>query len=103
MPPRQRQGLLAGLALLAAGAVVLEIALTRVWSAELGRHLAVPAASFPFLGAGLGGVLLYVFPGLAPPPALLARLTHLAALAAAATVAALLVTVHAPTVETLDR
>jgi hypothetical protein len=94
---------LAGLALLVAGAVLLETVLARVWAAELGRHLAVPAAALPFLGAGAGGVGLYVFPGLARPPALIARLAQIAALAAAAAVAALLVTVHVEPVEILDR
>src|SRR5690242_21361688 len=98
---RQRHGLFAGIAVLSSGTVVLQIALTRLYSALFGHHLAFLAISLSLFGVGLGGVLLYVFPRLAAPPRLLARLSYLASLASASTVLALLVLLHTKPIETL--
>ncbi|MEO7327373.1 MAG: hypothetical protein ABI193_02260, partial [Minicystis sp.] len=98
----QRQGLLGGLAVLSCGTVVLQIALTRLYSALFGHHLAFLAISLSLFGVGLGGVLLYVFPGLCRPPVLLARLAYLSGLASAATVGALLALLHVKPMEKLD-
>ncbi len=98
----QRQGLLGGLAVLSCGTVVLQITLTRLYSALFGHHLAFLAISLSLFGVGLGGVLLYVFPALCRPPALLARLAYLAGLCSAATVAALLILLHVKPMEKLD-
>src|SRR4051812_34473241 len=97
-----RRGLFAGIAVLSSGTVVLQIALTRLYSALFGHHLAFLAISLSLFGVGLGGVLLYVFPKIARPPFLLARLAYLSGLAAASTIIALLVLVHTKPVETLD-
>jgi hypothetical protein len=98
----QRQGLFGGLAVLSCGTVVLQIALTRLYSALFGHHLAFLAISLSLFGVGLGGVLLYVFPGLCRPPALFARLSYLSGLASAATVGALLSLLHVKPIEKLD-
>jgi Spermine/spermidine synthase domain len=100
---RPRQGLLAGVAVLAAGAVVLEIALARTTAALLGQHLALAAPALALFGAGLGGALAAALPGLVRRRALLARLAHLAGLAAGATLLSLLVLVHVKVPDVLDR
>lgn len=91
---RPRQGLLAGIAVLAAGSVVFQIALARICAALLGPHFALAVPTLALAGAGLGGALCAAMPGLVRRPALLARLTYLAGLAAAGTLATLLVIVH---------
>ena len=103
MPPRQRLGLLAGIAFLACGAILLEIALHRTYSALFGQHLALIVLPAALLGAGVGGVALYLAPGLARPRTLFARLGYLSGLAAAGAVGALLVIIHLKAPETLDR
>lgn len=100
---RPRQGLLAGIFVLAAGSVVLEIALARTCAALLGRHFALAAPSLALAGVGLGGALLAALPGLVRRHALLARLGYFAGLAAAATLGALLVLVHVKVPDVLDR
>ncbi len=99
---RPRQGLLAGIAVLAAGSVVLQIALARTFAAILGVHFARVAPALGLAGLGLGGALLAALPGLVRRHALLARLSYLAGLAGAATLAALLVVVHVKVPDTLD-
>lgn len=99
---RQRHGLFFGIAVLSCGTVVLQIALTRLYSALFGHHLAFLAISLSLFGVGLGGVLLYVFPRLASPSTLLARLSYLAGLASASTLVALLVILHTTPIETFD-
>lgn len=98
----QRKGLFLGIALLSAGTVVLQIALTRLYSALYGHHLAFLAISLALFGVGLGGALLYLFPRLAAPPRLLAGLAHTASAAAAATLIALLFILHSKSIESLD-
>ena len=100
---RPRQGLLAGIAILAAGSVVLEIALARTCAALLGRHFALAGPSLALAGVGLGGALLAALPGLVRRHALLSRLSYLAGLAAAATLGALLVLIHVKVPDVLDR
>ncbi len=100
---RPRQGLLAGIAALAAGSVVLEIALARTSAALLGQHLALLVAVAAFFGAGLGGALLASLPELVRRRNLLARMGYLAGLAAGATLAALLVLVHVKVPDALGR
>src|SRR3954471_13054415 len=98
----QNKGLFGGIAILAAAALVLEVTLTRLYSALFGHHLAFLAISLSLFGVGMGGVLLYVVPALARPPALFSRLAYLAGLAAASTVAALLLLLHAPSLDAFD-
>jgi hypothetical protein len=74
-----RAGLFGGVALLSAAVVLLQIVLTRLFSALLGHHLAFLAVSLSLFGVGAGGALLYAIPALAKPPALLARLSVLSA------------------------
>lgn len=100
---RPRQGLLAGVAALAAGAVVLDIALTRTCAALLGQHHALAAGMTGLFGAGLGGALLTAWPALVRRHNLLARMGYLAGLAAAGTLAALLVLFHVRIPEGLGR
>ncbi|MBW2455814.1 MAG: hypothetical protein JRI68_14955 [Deltaproteobacteria bacterium] len=78
MTLRQRPGLFAGVALVTGATIVLQISLTRLYSALLGHHLAFLAISLSLFGVGLGGVLLYVVPALARPPRLFGRLALLA-------------------------
>ncbi|MEZ4299473.1 MAG: hypothetical protein R3B70_31275 [Polyangiaceae bacterium] len=85
-----RAGLFGGVALLSAAVVLLQIVLTRLFSALLGYHFGFLAISLALLGAGAGGALLYAIPSLARPPGLLSRLSIHAALASGATLAALL-------------
>src|ERR1700722_14034756 len=99
---RPRQGLLVGIAVLAAGVVVLEVALARTAAAPFGQHFALAASTLALAGAGLGGALLAALPGLVRRAALLARLTWLSALAAAATLATVLVLVHVRVPDALD-
>lgn len=103
MPPRQRLGLLAGIALLACGAVLLELCFHRTYSALFGQHLALLVLPAALLGAGTGGILLYLAPALARPRTLFSRLGYLSGLAAATTVGALLVMIHLKPPEALDR
>src|SRR4051812_4277423 len=103
MPPRQRLGLLAGIALLACGAILLEIGLHRTYSALFGQHLALIVLPAALLGAGTGGVALYLVPTLARPRTLFSRLGTLSVLAAAGAVGALLIIIHLKAPETLDR
>ena len=100
---RPRQGLLLGIAVLAAGSVVLEIALARTLAAMSGQHLALAAPTLALAGAGLGGAILGAVPTLVRRPALLARLSLLAGAAGAATLAAVLVLVHVRVPDVLDR
>jgi hypothetical protein len=98
----QRQGLFGGLALLSCAAVLLQILLTRICAALLGHHLALIAASIPFFGAALGGALLHLFPGLARPPRLFARLAYFASAAAALTAIAMIILVQPKWVEAAE-
>jgi hypothetical protein len=100
---RPRQGLLAGITLLAAGSVVLEIALARSFAAILGQHLALIAPTLALLGAAAGGASLYLFPSLVPRGALPARMSYLAALTAGGALVALLVLLHVKVPDVLDR
>lgn len=100
---RQRLGLRAGLALLAASSVLLGIALERVYVALFGQHLAVAVLPLGFLGAAMGALAYQLTPSIARPSNLLARLGYLACLAAATTLAALLIIVHTKAPDTLDQ
>lgn len=85
-----RAGLYGGVALLSAAVVLLQIVLTRLFSALLGHHLAFLSVSLSLFGVGAGGALLYAAPRLARPPGLLARLSVWACLASAASIATIL-------------
>ena len=85
-----RAGLFGGVAVLAAAVVLLQIVLTRLFSALFGHHLAFLAVSLSLFGVGAGGALLYAVPALARPPALLARLSALSCLASATTIGTIL-------------
>lgn len=98
----QRHGLFGGIAVLACGTVVLEIALTRLYSALFGQPVALLALALPLVGIAVGGGLVHVLPALARPPALLERLAYLAGAAAAGTIAALLVLLNVKAFETFD-
>ena len=55
--------LLAGLALTSFAALLLELALTRLFSVVLFYHFAFLAISIALLGLGAGGVFAYLFKG----------------------------------------
>ena len=98
---RQRLGLRAGIGLLATGSVLLEIAIHRSVTALFGHPLALAILPLALASAGAGALLLHLAPGLARPPRLLARLGYLATLAAAGTLAALIVPLHVKVPEAL--
>ncbi|AUX43769.1 hypothetical protein SOCE26_052240 [Sorangium cellulosum] len=87
----QRSGLFSGIAALACATVLLEITLARIYAALLGEPYALLAVTLSLVGAGASGVLLYLAPSLARPPALLARMAAFSALASGATLAAIIV------------
>lgn len=91
---RQHHGLVAGISALAAGAAVLQIALLFQYRAILGPPFALVALGLPFLGGSLGALVLAAYPAIARPATFLSRLASLASLAAATTLAALLVIIH---------
>ncbi|MFT3770405.1 MAG: hypothetical protein QM820_33680 [Minicystis sp.] len=98
----QRGGLFGGVALLSCATLVLQIALTRLYSALFGNHLAFLAISLSLFGIGLGGVLLYVAPALARPPRLFSRLALLSVATAAASVISIVVLLRSKPVTTFD-
>ncbi len=85
-----RAGLFGGVALLSAAVVLLQIVLTRIFSAMLGHHMAFLAVSLSLFGVGAGAALLHAIPALARPPALLRRLAILSCLMSLATVGSIL-------------
>ncbi|MFO0590280.1 MAG: hypothetical protein U0441_22240 [Polyangiaceae bacterium] len=85
-----RAGLFGGVALLSAAVVLLQIVLTRLFSAMLGHHLAFLAVSLSLFGVGAGGALLYAVPALARPPALLRKLAILSGLTSMAAIGTIL-------------
>ena len=85
-----RAGLFGGVALLSAAVVLLQIVLTRLFSAMLGHHMAFLAVSLSLFGVGAGAAMLHAIPAIARPPALLRRLAILSCLVSAATIGALL-------------
>lgn len=85
-----RAGLFGGVALLSAAVVLLQIVLTRLFSALFGHHLAFLAVSLSLFGVGVGGALLFAVPAMARPPALLARLAVLSSLTSAAAIGTIL-------------
>lgn len=93
-PSRERTALSFGVALLSAGAIVLEISLTRIYSAFFGHALAFLAVSVSMLGAGAGAGLLRAFPGICRSPKLFSGLAYLSSLAAAATIVSLIALFH---------
>ncbi len=99
----QRFGLYVGVGLVAGAAVGLSVVLTRLYSATLGHHLATLAISLALFGVAVGGGLLTLFPSLARPPHLFARLALLSGLASPAAVVAVIQTLSIKPVETLDR
>jgi len=98
----QRFGLFTGVGLLAGGTIILEVALTRLYSVFFGHHLAFFAISLALFGVGLGGVLLHLIPALARPPALLRRLSYLSGAASLACVVVVISVMTGDPVETLD-
>src|ERR1700735_1324363 len=60
-PEIPEKTLLAGLALTSFGALLLELALTRLFSVVLFYHFAFLAISIALLGLGAGGVFAYLF------------------------------------------
>ena len=99
----QRHGLFGGIAALACGTVVLEIALTRLHTALFGQPVAFLSLALPLVGIGVGGGLVHLVPALARPPSLLARLAYLAGAASAGTIVALLVLLNVKAFDAFDR
>ena len=97
-----QHGLYGGVALLSCATLILQIALTRLYSALYGNHLAFLAISLSLFGIGLGGVLVYLFPSLAPRDALLRRLAHVSAVGSIVTVVAIVYATKAKPPEALD-
>lgn len=102
MPFSQRQCLFAGVAILSFATVVLQITLTRLYSALFGNSMAFLAISLSLFGIGLGGVVLSVAPGLASPPRLFARLAYLSGAASLTTVVSSIYVLRAKPVTALD-
>jgi hypothetical protein len=98
----QRHGLFGGIAVLACGTVVLEIALTRLYAALFGQPVAFLALALPLVGIAVGAGMVHLVPALARPPSLLARLAYLAGVASAGTIAALLVLLNVKAFESFD-
>ena len=98
----QRQALFGGIALLSCATLVLQIALTRLYSALFGHHLAFLAISLSLFGIGLGGVLVFLIPAIARPPALFARLAYLSAATAATSVGATVFLLQSEPIGALD-
>lgn len=96
-----RAGLFGGVALLSAAVVLLQIVLTRLFSALFGHHLAFLSVSLSLFGVGVGGALLFAVPALARPPGLLARLSTLAGLTSLATIGTILFLVRQKAIVTL--
>ena len=86
--------LLAGVALTSMSALLIELALTRLFSVLLYYHFAFMAISVALLGLGAGGLASYWIAGDAPLERLWPRLTLLAAGFAVVTVGALYVVVR---------
>ena len=98
----QRHGLAAALAALSAGCLVLEIALTRLYSALFGHPFAGLAISLALLGVGFGGVLCHSFPWLARRDAVTSRLAAHAGLTGAGAIVALLAALEIKPFDALD-
>lgn len=76
MPVRPSLRVLAGLALVTACTLALQVVLTRLLSAVLAYHFSFLAISLALLGTGVGALLVYLIPGWfdrAPLESLLAR------------------------------
>jgi hypothetical protein len=102
VPFSQRQCLFAGVAILSFATVVLQITLTRLYSALFGNSMAFLAISLSLFGIGLGGVILSVAPSLASPPRLFARLSYLSGAAALTAVVSSIYVLRAKPVTALD-
>ena len=61
--------LLAGIFLISAGALALEVVLTRIFSVTMWYHFAFLAVSMALMGSATAGVVLYFFPRLREPDA----------------------------------
>ena len=61
--------LLAGVFLISAGALALEVVLTRIFSVTMWYHFAFLAISMALMGSATAGVVLYFFPRLSEPDA----------------------------------
>jgi SAM-dependent methyltransferase len=61
--------LLAGIFLISAGALALEVVLTRIFSVTMWYHFAFLAISMALMGSATAGVVLYFFPRLREPDA----------------------------------
>ena len=59
--------LLAGVFLISAGALALEVVLTRIFSVTMWYHFAFMAISMALMGSATAGVFIYFFPQLSKP------------------------------------
>lgn len=86
--PAKRLPLLAGVLFTSAGALTLEISLSRIFSVTMWYHFAFLVISLALLGSGAAGVWIYALPRLFPREKNEQRLVVLAALFALAVVVA---------------
>jgi predicted membrane-bound spermidine synthase len=91
-----RRSVFLGVALVSLGVLVLQLTLTRLFSATMYYHFAFLAISLALFGSGASGVFVYVQDRRPSAAALPAWLSLAAALFAASTVAALLVVLGNP-------
>src|SRR5687767_15068614 len=88
-PPRR--SFLAGVALVSAGILILELSLTRIFSVTMFYHFAFLAVSIALLGLSASAVMVYVTPRWHPADRLLAQLRRYAALFGVVTIASTIV------------
>ena len=90
-PTRVARGTLAGIACLSAAILIVELALTRIFSVTMFYHFAFLAVSIAMFGLSASSVFVYVTPRLHPPDRVLGLLRRYAALFALVTIAAAVV------------
>ncbi len=82
--------------------LVLQITLTRLYSALYGNHLAFLAISLSLFGVGLGGVLVFVFPRMAEERRFFSRMSLLSVIAGGSAVSAIIYLLNAKPIEKLN-
>lgn len=102
MSVRQSKAVAGAMALFAFAAVVLDVALVRMFSALLGQHLALLWAILLPLGVALGALLQVFFAERSAAPVRLASVAHLTALAAPSAAIAVIFGVRAKGIDNFD-
>jgi MFS family permease len=97
-----RRALYLGVGIVSFAVLVLQITLTRLYSALYGNHLAFLAISLSLFGVGLGGVLVFVFARLADDRRFFSRMSVLSVAAGASAVSAVIYLLNAKPIEKLN-